>query len=301
MDSQRNALLKFILLSVFAAAAIRTPAVAQTTAQAPAGAKTTTVVATSNSEDNYLGDRFVWPTVTPASTAAGGEPTICLPPGTRVVGYKSSLDPAVSVTTEANGDKKTAQTDASLPVYLDTGFSLADLFFGSNVKTAADGTKYVPSSHLCDSVDSAKLANIEEGQIVHISATPIAEAERSGWDYGVLVAPFKLQLSKGKELSGSASIGPYLGYRIPMGLDVTLNPVAFAGASNISINNTDASGKSTSESLAGLSYGAGLVFGFKSSFQVGLLIGADHVNSSAKYQYNNKPWLSFEIGYSFMQ
>ena len=43
----------------------------------------------------------------------------------------------------------------------------------------------------------------------------------------------------------------------------------------------------------------GLLFDVKDDFHIGLVLGFDHVSSAQKYQYNDKPWVSFEIGYSF--
>lgn len=126
-------------------------------------------------------------------------------------------------------------------------------------------------------------------------------AQRWGWEYGALVVPFKMQLGGKHSFTGSASVGAYLGYSFPLwDTGLSVSPVAFAGASNISvpINNGK---RDTSQTMAGLSYGLGLITRVKDGFQVGLVFGKDHVDSAQRYQYNDKTWISFEIGYSFAQ
>lgn len=54
----------------------------------------------------------------------------------------------------------------------------------------------------------------------------------------------------------------------------------------------------SSETVAGLSYGIGLMGTIKDSFNISLVFGADHA-SSKTYQYQDKPWASFAPGYSF--
>jgi hypothetical protein len=70
-------------------------------------------------------------------------------------------------------------------------------------------------------------------------------------------------------------------------------------APNISV--PAAGGKSSTQTLADPRYGFGPMTRVKDGFQVGLIVGRDHVDSSQPCQYNDKPWLSFEIGHSFAQ
>jgi hypothetical protein len=83
-------------------------------------------------------------------------------------------------------------------------------------------------------------------------------------------------------------------------LGVGITPILFVGASNISVPSTGSNGQSSSQNLFGVSYGTGLVWSLKHSFQIGLVGGADRVSSTAKYQYNSKPWVALEIGFSFL-
>jgi hypothetical protein len=117
---------------------------------------------------------------------------------------------------------------------------------------------------------------------------------RTGMTYGALVVPYKYHLTGQRDFTGGASLGGYLGYRLETTKYVgfTLTPVAFLGGSNISVG---------AQNLAGLSYGLGLIGTFKGTFQAGAVIGWDQVGKSAGYQYNGKPWLAVEIGYSFAQ
>jgi hypothetical protein len=146
---------------------------------------------------------------------------------------------------------------------------------------------------------STPCPRLYEGTQVEIPAKYLADAYRVGWDYGALVVPFKMQLSDGKPFTGSASVGGYLGYRFPLfDTGLVFSPVAFAGASNI-LTSATTGGKTTSQTVAGISYGFGLITDVKDGFQAGVIYGYDHVNSAQPYLYNNKPWISFEIGYSF--
>lgn len=123
---------------------------------------------------------------------------------------------------------------------------------------------------------------------------------RYGLTYGLLVVPFKYQLSGDKGISGGGSVAPYLGYRFDendIGLGVRL--VGFAGASAISSDPDASTGESVE--LAGLSYGLGVIGTVKDSFQIGIVVGADKVDSEANYKNNGKPWLAVSIGFDFAQ
>jgi hypothetical protein len=140
---------------------------------------------------------------------------------------------------------------------------------------------------------------LPQGKLAYITADVAASVDsRSGFDFGALAVPFKVQMTGKQAFSSSASLGGYVGYRIPVGTDsgLVISPILFAGASNISVPSQ--SDPTTTETVAGLSYGIGFITTVKDSIQVGLVVGFDHVDS-ASYAYNDKPWLSFEIGYSF--
>ncbi|HSC18715.1 MAG TPA: hypothetical protein VLC74_07350 [Rhizomicrobium sp.] len=282
----------------------------QSTPATQSGTTTSTtagVTTTPNSANNYKDDRFQWHYAVEARSKLTGPNDICIPANTRVIGAKGGLDTATTTTVQTNGgSQSSAQASQWQQVYLDIDKPILGILGSPTNVTGEPGKRTAgppaDSAISCPTV-ATPAHGLGEGDLVYVSADDVAKAARAGWDYGVLVAPFKLQLSGDKEFTGSVSIGPYLGYQFPLwDFGLTLNIVGFAGASSINVNSTDASGQSTSQTLAGLSYGGGLVTTVKeSSFQVGVLVGVDHVNSSANYKYNNEPWLSFEIGYSFMQ
>jgi len=64
---------------------------------------------------------------------------------------------------------------------------------------------------------------------------------------------------------------------------------------------TTTSSQSSTQQLAGFSYGVAVLGEIKGGFQIGGVVGFDNVGSNTGFQYNNKPWLAVEIGYSFSQ
>jgi len=143
---------------------------------------------------------------------------------------------------------------------------------------------------------------LRESDIIRVTSDQISGAppDRNGLTYGVLTVPFKYHFQGNKDIGGSATLGPYAGYRATRGGFYGLSFVGFVGASNVSVTqNID--GKSTTQTLAGLSYGAGIVATVKGQFQLGAVLGVDQVSKSANYQYNGKVWLAVELGYAFLQ
>ena len=145
---------------------------------------------------------------------------------------------------------------------------------------------------------------------------------RYGFTYGALVVPFKFELTGKKEFKGSASLGPYMGYRLGFessGIELAL-PVLFAGISNVSAAKTttttnsattttpatttttaSSTDKTSTSDLAAFSYGAGVIGILKQTFQFGAVVGFDHAGSGQGFKYNDKPWLAVEIGFQFSQ
>jgi hypothetical protein len=147
--------------------------------------------------------------------------------------------------------------------------------------------------------DKAKVA--KEGTVVAFDPDLLVSVppRRTGWSYGTLVVPYKFQFKGDRSLSGGATLGGYLGYRVTR-LGTTVQPIFFAGATKVDVPKL-VDGKSTTEQLAGLSYGIGLLSNFKQAFQVGLVVGADRVSKGANYVNNGKPWVSLSLGYAFLQ
>ena len=251
---------------------------------------------TPNSDNNYLDDRLLWDTKISAKADPKDEsPSFCFPSRTRLLGHKSTLDTVTRTANGTNGSTPT-QSEQYLQVILDP----EPVLFGFSYPPQAA----IPAGTAnCSgfSTDKPPLA-FNPGDIAYVSTTDLGTLDfRSGIDYGALVVPFKLQTTGKGSFTSSASVGGYVGYRIPwMDAGVTFSPVVFAGVSNISTSIVSG-GKTTSQTLAGLSYGAGLLFTIKNSIQVGAVVGFDHVDAAQPYAYNDKPWVSFEIGYSFAQ
>jgi len=147
--------------------------------------------------------------------------------------------------------------------------------------------------------------SIDTGEAYLLTLDEVSQSglARTGSTYGALIVPFKWHMQGDREITGSSTVGAYLGYRFETAnaIGYTLTPVAFMGAANISVAKTTSTGEAKNESLFGFSAGFGLIGTFKKDFQAGVVIGWDHVNKSAGYQYNGKPWLALEIGFSFMQ
>src|SRR5262249_17211168 len=101
---------------------------------------------------------------------------------------------------------------------------------------------------------------------------------RYGLTYGVLAVPFKYQLSGPTEFMGSATVGPYFGYRtLSNSRGYGISYIAFLGYSNISVTQT-VNGESKSQNLASIGYGIGAVATIKGNFQLGAVLGFDHVS-----------------------
>ena len=159
----------------------------------------------------------------------------------------------------------------------------------------------------CDTPGATPTPVFDRGSAIQIDLTKIQQYEpnRFGFAYGALVVPFKYQLMGSHQFTGSASAGPYLGYKIDFeSLGWALTPAAFAGASNIAVTNKNTSESNSTSQVAGFSWGGGLLIEIKGGFQGGVVLGWDDVgglSSNQYFQYNDKPWLALQLGYSFSQ
>jgi hypothetical protein len=94
-------------------------------------------------------------------------------------------------------------------------------------------------------------------------------------------------------------MGPYLGYRLSKasyGLEVKF--IGFLGATTASVNQ-NVNGQNTTQSLAGFSYGVGVIGEIKKSFQLGFVIGVDKFSDSLAYPNSGQPWLAVSLGFEF--
>lgn len=125
---------------------------------------------------------------------------------------------------------------------------------------------------------------------------------------GALLIPFKFHISD-HHLTAGETLGGYLGYRVSTPA-FSLTPIVSAGLAVINSNppqvssggsGTSTTSNSTSQTLTGFSAAVGLVGSIASTkAQIGFVGGADWAGKSAQYQYEGKPWISFEIGYNFL-
>lgn len=145
--------------------------------------------------------------------------------------------------------------------------------------------------------------NATENIVLNIPKEEIDKTppNRFGLCYGALVVPYKYHFTGSKDFNGNSSVGPYMGYRFDKeSFGVSAEFVGFIGVSNISVTQS-VNGQNTTQSLAGFSYGLGIIGNVKNSFQLGVVFGADRVSGSANYKDNGKIWGAIELGYSFAQ
>jgi|SRR6266850_909656 len=220
-----------------------------------------------NDVDNFLGDRIRFAVKTKAKLRSDPKQEVCVPALTRmsVIGK--------------------IETTKQLVVKIGGGL------FGRPSKPVES----------CD-VPSRPIPG-DEAYLISADTLLDSGLARTGATYGALVVPFKAHLQGNKDVSASSTIGAYLGYRFETAdaIGYTLTPIAFLGASNISVPTADANGQVKDQNLFGMAGGVGLIGTFKRSFQAGVVLGWDHVSKSSGYQYNGKPWIALEIGFSFLQ
>ncbi|MFZ2652265.1 MAG: hypothetical protein WA210_19380 [Burkholderiaceae bacterium] len=125
--------------------------------------------------------------------------------------------------------------------------------------------------------------------------------DRFGLTYGALVVPFKYHYSGSKEFKGGSTVGPYLGYRFDRNtIGLGLKFVGFLGGSAIAVDQV-VNGTTTTQNLAGFSYGYGFIGQVKNEFQLGVVVGKDRVSQSAGYADNGKSWVAISLGFAFSE
>jgi len=162
------------------------------------------------------------------------------------------------------------------------------------------GISALLSNKFGDVIDCEQKTSIEN-RLVFVNKEQLKNyaPSRYGLSYGALMVPYKYHYNGSKDFSGGATVAPYLGYRFDKNiLGVEIKPIVFAGMTKVDVTqNID--GEPTSQSLAGFSYGFGLLGEVKDVFQLGIVIGRDKINESAEYSDNGKTWVSLAIGFSF--
>lgn len=148
------------------------------------------------------------------------------------------------------------------------------------------------SSSMVDNNSSQNVRTVSEEEIYVISKTDLPNyyyTYSSGNIGGILTVPFKL-INNGK-LSPGATLGGFYGYKIS-----TISLIISAGLS--SIPTSDLNSKQV-ETKFGLTGAVGTVFEPIPKFQLGLIVGIDHLGSD--WQYEDKGWVSLAVGFVFAQ
>jgi len=250
------------------------------------GNSTTSISNIPSGDDDYLDDSLRWhvPVHVYQMVSTGDvdlSKAFCLPAGTSVLGMSSTF------TSGSQTDSSGSGTPAAnyLPVKLG-----GRLFLKGTPTATASGQDMSKGAEMCAPTNPATQLPLTDTQEFFVAANDLKDADREGLDFGTLVVPFKFQLSDKKAVTGSATLGGYVGYRLPWDIaGMRVRPVLFAGLSEVPTG---------SQTVAGLSYGGGLIGTIKDRFNFGLLVGADHVDSVQQYQYQDKPWISLVLGIS---
>ncbi|ORT48610.1 hypothetical protein ST37_17830 [Vibrio sp. qd031] len=149
----------------------------------------------------------------------------------------------------------------------------------------------------------SKVAALPPGKRVFIRNTEIVETGalthvmRSGVDFGLLVAPYKYYFNDGS-LVPSSTIAPYAGWRWNShATDIAWGPVIFAGPALIPASNE----VGTTDTVFGLSGGAGFQVNLMQSFNISFVYGYDLISDSDKKENNDLggSWIAFTVGAQF--
>lgn len=113
-----------------------------------------------------------------------------------------------------------------------------------------------------------------------------------GVDTGILVIPFKVRQG---DLFSDSTIGPYFAFS---GSVFTL--LTTFGLSQVTVK---ASGETDVKTETGLTFAIGTVWRLKKDWNIGLVVGVDHLSGEAgrNFTFQDSPWWSFAIGYQFAQ
>ncbi len=167
------------------------------------------------------------------------------------------------------------------------------------------------NAHFINSNDNNIYFLIDAERLLSDSSIKKCIVPSTAFVYGANIStPFKYRPSVGTInyiFSPEVNLGGYVGWKIP--IDINTNSfitVTFSPCfSSIEINNQDinsTAGTSPSNGTAwGVSESLGLILQTK-DFQIGALWGHDFVSGQMgkNWLYNQMPWYSFSVGYSFL-
>jgi hypothetical protein len=119
-----------------------------------------------------------------------------------------------------------------------------------------------------------------------------------GLETGTLAVPFKIRLNPTELVAGGA-VGGYAGNRFRERNGSYGVGLVFASLTSVAVNDTSKNAE-VPHSPLGVAVGVGLVYAVAREFQLGLILGYDLFQKPEGTNYKNKPWLSFSVGYAFL-
>lgn len=143
---------------------------------------------------------------------------------------------------------------------------------------------------------------VEQSKDYQISTDRLASAPAytSGFEFGVLVAPYKFHFSD-DSTTPSATVGGYFGFRFGNPA-VSVSPVFSVGLGAVTETDPEAQEGQTEPpkpgTLACLSAAGGVLFKIRKAggFTVGLLLGSDWTGDKDRYRYDGKLWAAISVG-----
>ena len=121
------------------------------------------------------------------------------------------------------------------------------------------------------------------------------------WTTGVLLVPYKFGIANHSIVSGSITLGPYVGYATDLFGTVSTFALS-AGITNVPVPTQKSDGSISNVNKQGLSIATGFIFkpaGKDSPITAGFLVGVDQLGEGSQYKDNGKPWLGIYVGAGF--
>lgn len=259
-----------------------------------------------NDSNNYQGDLLTFPVNVVARFGDATSAVVCIPAKTALRGVSTATDGSLNVRIDPNQargfwprfwravafweshDDRVTSLRFSNPA---PGFSS----YTSCVQESIDGLIGRKGTPLQNVILNNAVLNVPK------SVVDQSKPNRFGLSYGGLLVPFKYHFTGSQQFNTNTTIAPYLGYRLDReSLGRSIEFIAFVGAAPISVSG-NSNGQTTNQTLAGFSYGGGIIGKLKDAFQWGVVVGVDRVSGGATYEDNGKPWVALELGYSFSQ
>ncbi len=160
-----------------------------------------------------------------------------------------------------------------------------------------------PQATQCQAPSSTPQLSAGIEYSIAASALNTHEYSAAGFEYGVLLTPYKFHISD-RSLITSATIGPYVGFHILTSPGSEVSEVFSIGIGSVSVASPSSSptGVSTSNQVS-LSIAEGAVWTLTKAgkFQMAFLVGIDWLGNGKGYQYEGKPWFGIGFGTSLTQ